>query len=140
MLIAPVLSEERGVGVEAITPKSSSSHRSQVISAVTAAIALNSASTLKRESVVGFLVFQAIKEDPRNTISKERATIRVVTGPCCIRVCLKLKRVRTREQQLARGSAMKISLNSKEVSLVKLGGCKDKTYSECEQHGKCQDE
>jgi hypothetical protein len=62
-----MLSEERGVGVEAVTPKSSRSHLSQVTSAVTVAIALNSTSALERETTVCFLVFQAIKEDPRKT-------------------------------------------------------------------------
>jgi hypothetical protein len=63
------------------------------------------------------------KED---TISRERVTIRRVTGTCRIRVCLKLKRARTREEQPARGSATKVSKNSKEVSVMKLGGCGDK--------------
>ena len=67
ILIAPVLLEDRGVGVETVTPKSSRSHQSQVTSAVTVAIALNLASTLEWEIVVCFLVFQAIKEDPRKT-------------------------------------------------------------------------
>jgi hypothetical protein len=65
MLIAPVLSEERGVGAVVETPKSSRSHRNQVTSAVSAAIALNSASALEQETAVCFLVFQAIKEEPR---------------------------------------------------------------------------
>jgi len=38
-----------------------------VSSVVTAIIALNIASTLERETVVCFLVFQALKEDPRKT-------------------------------------------------------------------------
>ena len=61
-----------------------------------------------------------------DTISRERATIRRVTGPCRIRVCLKLKRARTREEQLARGSATKVSKNPKEVNVMKLGGCGNK--------------
>jgi hypothetical protein len=51
-------------GVETITPKSISSHLSQVNSAVTVSIALNSASALKQETVVCVLIFQAITEDP----------------------------------------------------------------------------
>jgi hypothetical protein len=58
---------ERGVGAVADTPKSSRSHRSHVTSAVTVAIALNLALALERETVVCFLVFQAIKEEPRKT-------------------------------------------------------------------------
>jgi len=38
-----------------------------VTSSATVAIALNSASVLEWEIVVCFLVFQAIKEDPRKT-------------------------------------------------------------------------
>jgi len=49
------------------TPKSSRSHRSHVTSAVTVAIARSSASALEREIAVYFLVFQAIKEEPRKT-------------------------------------------------------------------------
>jgi hypothetical protein len=44
-----------------------SSHRSQVTSAVTHAKARNSASALERETIISFLVFQAIKEEPRKT-------------------------------------------------------------------------
>ena len=67
ILIAPVLSEERGVGAVAGTPKSSRSHHSHVTSAVTVAIARSKASALERETAVCFLVFQAIKEEPRKT-------------------------------------------------------------------------
>jgi hypothetical protein len=67
MLITPVLLEERGVGAEVITPKSSRSHLSHVTSAMTVAIALNSSLALERETAVCFLVFQAIKEDSRKT-------------------------------------------------------------------------
>jgi hypothetical protein len=67
MLIAPVLSEERGVGEVAGTPRSSRSHRSQVTSVVAVAIARSLASALERETAVCFLVFQAIKEGPRKT-------------------------------------------------------------------------
>jgi hypothetical protein len=66
ILITLILSEQRGVGVVAGTPKFSSSHLSYVISAVRAAMARNLASTLERKTVV-CLVFQAIKEDPRKT-------------------------------------------------------------------------
>jgi sRNA-binding carbon storage regulator CsrA len=47
ILIAPVLSDKRGVGIEIETPKSSSNHRSEVTSDVTKAIARNSASALE---------------------------------------------------------------------------------------------
>jgi hypothetical protein len=57
ILIAPVLSEKRGVGVVTGTPRSSRSHRSQVASVVTVAIARSSASTLERETTICFLVF-----------------------------------------------------------------------------------
>jgi hypothetical protein len=49
------------------TPKSSNNHRNQVTSAVKLAIALNSASVLKRETAVYFFVFHAMREQPRNT-------------------------------------------------------------------------
>ena len=61
--MAPVLSECTGVEVEKVTPKSAKSHRSQV----TQAKARSSASVLERETTVFFLVFQAIKEEPRKT-------------------------------------------------------------------------
>uniref|UniRef100_A0A7N0VK90 Uncharacterized protein n=1 Tax=Kalanchoe fedtschenkoi TaxID=63787 RepID=A0A7N0VK90_KALFE len=67
MLIALVLSDKRGVGIETETPKSSSSHRSQVIAVVTRAMVRNSASALERETAVCFLVFQAMREPPRKT-------------------------------------------------------------------------
>jgi len=63
----PMLSEDRGVGVEVVTLKSSSRHLSHVTLAFTVAIARNSASALDRETAICFLVFQAIKEDPRKT-------------------------------------------------------------------------
>ena len=47
ILIAPVLLEESGVGVEDVTPKSSSSHRSLVTLAIIVIIALNSAAALE---------------------------------------------------------------------------------------------
>jgi hypothetical protein len=47
ILIALILSKKRGVGIETETPKSSSNHRSQVISAVTRDVARNSASALE---------------------------------------------------------------------------------------------
>ena len=39
---------------------------------------------------------------------------------------MKLKRARTREEQSVRASTTKISKNPKEVSVMKLGGCRDK--------------
>ena len=65
--MAPVLSECTGVEVEKATPKLARSHRSQVTSAVTQAKARSSASALEQETAVCFLVFQAIKEEPRKT-------------------------------------------------------------------------
>jgi hypothetical protein len=47
ILIALILSKKRGVGIETETPKSSSNHRSQVISVVTRDVARNSASALE---------------------------------------------------------------------------------------------
>jgi hypothetical protein len=67
ILIAPVLSDKRVVGVVTETPKSSSSHHNQVTSAVRRAIALNSASALEREPAVCFFVFQAMREPPKKT-------------------------------------------------------------------------
>ena len=61
--------------------------------------------------------------------------VRRVTSTCRIRVCLKLKRARTREEQLARGSATKVSKNPKEVSVMKLGGCRDKLTLEMNNIG-----
>jgi hypothetical protein len=66
MLIAPVLSDNREVGVVTDTPKSSNNHYNQVTSAVKLAIALNSASALEREMVVCFFVFHAMREPARN--------------------------------------------------------------------------
>ena len=59
--MAPVPSKER-VGAVAGTLKSSRSHRSHVTSVVIVAIARSSTLALKQETVVCFLVFQAIKE------------------------------------------------------------------------------
>uniref|UniRef100_A0A0A9GPS8 Uncharacterized protein n=1 Tax=Arundo donax TaxID=35708 RepID=A0A0A9GPS8_ARUDO len=67
MLISPVLSENRVVEPGSETPKSASSHLSQVILAVTDAIALNSASALERDTTVCFLVLQAMRKEPRKT-------------------------------------------------------------------------
>jgi hypothetical protein len=47
MLIAPVLSDKRGVDIETETLKSSSNHQSQVTALVARAIARNSASALE---------------------------------------------------------------------------------------------
>jgi hypothetical protein len=60
MLIAPVLSEERGVSALIGTPRSSSSHRSQVTFVLTAAIVCYSNLALERETAVYFLGFQAV--------------------------------------------------------------------------------
>jgi len=49
------------------TPKSSNNHHSQVTSAITRVIALNSSSALERETATYFLVFQAMREPPRKT-------------------------------------------------------------------------
>jgi hypothetical protein len=48
--------------IETETPKSSSKHRSQVTSAITGAIALNSTSALKQKTTTYFLVFPAMRE------------------------------------------------------------------------------
>jgi hypothetical protein len=67
ILIAPVLSGKRGVGIETETQKSSSSHYNQVTFVVTRAITHNSASALERETATCFLVFQAMSEPSRKT-------------------------------------------------------------------------
>jgi hypothetical protein len=64
---SPYTVRKRGVGIETETPKSSSNHRSQVTSAVTRVIAHNLASVLERETIICFLVFQAMREPPRKT-------------------------------------------------------------------------
>lgn len=63
MLVAPVLFDKRGVGAETET----STHRSQVISAINDAMAHNLVSALERETTDYFLVFQAIREELRKT-------------------------------------------------------------------------
>jgi hypothetical protein len=50
----------------------------------------------------------------------------VITRPGRIGVRLKLKRTRTRKEQAARDSSAKVSQNTKEVSIVKLGRSRDK--------------
>jgi hypothetical protein len=63
--ITSVLSDKIGVDIEKETSKSLSNHCSQVTSTVTRTIAHNSASALKQEIVIYFLVFQAMREPPR---------------------------------------------------------------------------
>jgi hypothetical protein len=61
--------------------KSASNQRNQVTYTVTRAEAHNSASTLERETVVCFLVFQANKRDTKkNTIRRKRLAIREITS------------------------------------------------------------
>jgi hypothetical protein len=67
ILIAPVLSDKKVVGVVTGTPKSFNNHRNQVTYAVKRAIACNSASALERETTVCFFDFQAMREPPRKT-------------------------------------------------------------------------
>lgn len=63
--IALVLSQNDEVGCERTTPRSASSQRSHITSAVVVARARNSASALEREIAVCFFDFQARREDPR---------------------------------------------------------------------------
>jgi Tol biopolymer transport system component len=85
-----VLSDKREVDIERETPKSISNHRSQVTSAVTRTIAHNSASALERETATCFLVFQKIWNHKKNTIDRKRTTVRVITKPGSITICLEL--------------------------------------------------
>ena len=78
---------------------------------------------------------QSRRTQGRYNKQRERATIRRITSPGRIRVCLKLKRARTREEQPARASTTKISKNLKEVSVMKLGGCRDKLTLEMNNIG-----
>jgi hypothetical protein len=57
------------------TPKSVRSHRSQVTLAITQGKARSSASALERETTIYFLVFQAIKEEKQDKISRERLEV-----------------------------------------------------------------
>jgi hypothetical protein len=61
-----------------------------------------------------------------NTISGERVAINGITRPSRIRVRLKLERTRAREEKAARDGPTKISQNTMEVSIVKLGRSQDK--------------
>lgn len=58
MLIAPMLSHERGVGAVAEIPN----HEEPTSISGPQQLALNSASTLERETAICFLVFKAIEE------------------------------------------------------------------------------
>jgi hypothetical protein len=64
MFIAHKLSEKRKVGIVTDTPKSCNNQRNQVTFVIKLAIALNSASSLKRETTVYFIVFHAVREPP----------------------------------------------------------------------------
>jgi hypothetical protein len=55
-----------------------------------------------------------------------RVATRMITRAGRIRVRLKLARTRVREQNAARDSSMKVSQNTKEVSIVELGRGQDK--------------
>jgi hypothetical protein len=67
MLLAPVLSDNREVGVVTDTPNSSNNHHNPVTLVVKLVIDLRSASALGRETAVYFFVFHAMREPPRNT-------------------------------------------------------------------------